>query len=115
MLAQIEEGFDGPLNIERTRYGDDVIVFSLSGEFDLSVAADAAATLAPALDERGAMIVIDLTNLEFIDSSAVAFFYDLARSRPEDDSLRLLRSRHQGVNRVLDLTEVGLVIPIVSA
>jgi anti-sigma B factor antagonist len=114
MLTQTEERFDGPLTIERTRYGDDVIVFSLSGEFDLAVAAQAMDALAPALDEPGAMIVVDLTELEFIDSSGVAFFYGLARARPDKDSLRLLRSRHAGVNRVLDLAEVGAVIPIVS-
>lgn len=115
MLAQTEERIDGPLTIERTRYGDDVVVFSLSGEFDLAVAAQAEEALAPALDEQGAMIVVDLTDLEFIDSSGVGLFYSLARSRPDRDSLRLLRSRHPGVNRVLDLTNVGALIPIVSA
>lgn len=114
MLAQIEERFDGPLTIQRTRYGDDVVVFSLSGELDLAVAANAAEALAPALDEQGTMVVLDLGELEFIDSSGIALFYDLAGSRPDRESLRLLRSRHRGVNRVLELTEVGAVIPIVS-
>jgi anti-sigma B factor antagonist len=115
MLAQFEEQFDGPLTIERTRYGDDVIVFSFAGELDLAVAEEAEDVLAPALEEQGAMVVVDLTELEFIDSSGVALFYGLARSRRDKDSLRVLRSRHEGVNRVLDLTEVGTVVPIVSA
>lgn len=114
MLAQIEERFDGPLTIERTRYGEDVIVVSLAGELDLAVAADAKAVFAAALEEHGAMLVVDLTELEFIDSSGVALFYGLARSHHDKDSMRLLRSRHEGVNRVLELTEVGAVIPIVS-
>jgi anti-sigma B factor antagonist len=115
MLAEIEERFDGPLTIERTRYGDDVIVFSLSGEFDLAGAARAEESIGPAIDEEHAMVVIDLTDLEFMDSSGVALLYGLADSRQDKDSLRVLRSRHAGVNRVLDVTEVGTVIPIVSA
>jgi hypothetical protein len=40
--------------------------------------------------------------------------YSLARSRPDQESLRLVPSRHDGVNRVLELTDVGSVIRIVS-
>lgn len=114
MLAQIEERFDGSLTVKRTRYGDDVLVFSLAGEFDLAVAPGCREALAPALDEPCAMVVVDLTELEFIDSSGIALLYELARARPDKDSLRLLPSRHAGVNRVLALTDVRAVIPTVA-
>jgi anti-anti-sigma factor len=114
MLAQTEERFDGPLTIERTRYGDDVIVFSLAGELDLAVTAVAREILEPGLTDPCAMVVVDLTELEFIGVNGIHLLYELARARPEQDSLRLLPSRHAGVNKVLDLTGVGDVIPVAA-
>jgi anti-sigma B factor antagonist len=114
MLAQIEERFDGPLVIERTRYGDDVIVFSLAGELDLAVAAVTRQILEPVLTDPCPMVVVDLTELEFIGVKGVHLLYELARARPDKESLRLLPSRHPGVNKVLELTGVDTVIPIVS-
>ncbi len=114
MLAQTEERFDGPLTVERTRYGDGVIVVSLAGELDLAVLPYVHDILDPALEEPSAMVVVDLTELEFIGVKGVGLLYELARARPEKDSLRLLRSRHAGVNKVLELTGVPAVIPTVS-
>ncbi|MGH2940966.1 MAG: STAS domain-containing protein [Solirubrobacterales bacterium] len=114
MLAQIEERFDGPLTIERTRYGEDVIVLSLSGEFDLAVAAAGRQLLEPTLEQSCAMMVVDLTELEFMDSSGVSLLYELARVRPDKEALRLIRSRHQGVNKLLELTGVDSVITTVA-
>jgi anti-sigma B factor antagonist len=114
MLAQTEERFDGPLTIKRTRYGDDVIVFALAGELDLASAPVARALLEPALTEPGAMVIVDLTELEFIGVKGVNLLYELARACPDRDSLRLLPSRHPGVNRVLRLTGVDAALPTVS-
>jgi anti-sigma B factor antagonist len=114
MLTQVEERFDGPLTIERTRYGDNVIVFSLSGELDLAAAAAAWFVLEPALDEPSAMLLVDLSDLQFIDSSGIALLYRLADARPGRETLRILPSHHASVNRMLDLTEIGAIITIVA-
>lgn len=115
MLTQTDATLEGPLTITQTRYGDDVVVFTLSGEFDLAVARRAHTMLEPIREADCALTVLDLTELEFIDSSGVAFLYAAARAHPRKDSLRLLPSRHGGVNRVLALTEIGELIPIVTA
>jgi anti-sigma B factor antagonist len=115
MSAQVEVAPRVPFNIELKRYGDDVSVFSVTGEFDLAVAAAAEAALEPAFADPGGLLVVDLTGLEFIDSSGIAMLYALARTRPDLDTLRLVPSRFAGVNRVLDLTAVGSVFPIVPA
>jgi anti-sigma B factor antagonist len=115
MLAQTEGRLDGPLTIERTRYGDDVLAFSLSGELDLAVVGAARRLIEPAFAERGAMVIIDLTELEFIDSSGVALLYALAKAHPDPEALRLLRSRHDAVNRMLDMTAVDSVVRTVSS
>lgn len=114
MLARIEEKLEGPLTIERTRYGEDVIVFSLSGELDLATTADAWHVIEPALDDPGAMIVIDLTELEFLGVKGVGLLFGLAAARADKETLRLLPSVHEGVNRVLEMTGIGSEIPIVS-
>jgi len=114
MLAQREERFDGPLTIERTRYGDDVIVFSLAGEFDRTAIGIGREALEPTLEKPCAMVVLDLTELEFMDSSGVELLYELARDRPGKEALRLIRSRHEGVNRVLEMTGVESVVTTVA-
>jgi anti-anti-sigma factor len=114
MLAQTEGRLDGPLSIQRTRYGDDVIVFQLAGELDLPATIDAWRMIEPALDEPTAMLVIDLTELEFIGVKGVNLLYGLAAARPDKDLIRLLPSVHECVNRVLRMTGVGEAIPTVS-
>jgi anti-anti-sigma factor len=114
MLSQSEERLDGPLRVKYTRYGDDVIVFQLGGELDLATTADAWRVIESALDEPKAMLVIDLTELEFLGVKGVSFLYGLAAARADKDTLRLLPSVHEGVNRVLQLTGVGSAIPIVA-
>lgn len=104
MLSQTEERFDGPLTIERTRYGDDVIVISLSGELDLTSIPLTEGVVEPAMTDASAMVVVDLTELEFLGVKGVHLLYDLARARPDDESLRLVASRHPGPNRVLRVT-----------
>jgi anti-sigma B factor antagonist len=114
MLAQIEQRFDGPLAIERTRYGDDVIVLTVTGELDLATTPVVREILEPAMNEPCAMVVVDLTELEFIGTKGIGLLYELARAYPDTDSLRLLPSRHPGVNKVLELTGVPTVIPMTS-
>lgn len=114
MLAQIQERFDGPPAIERTRYGDDVIVVSLSGELDLATTPSAEEIVGPALTDAGTIVVVDLTELEFIGTKGIALLYELAHARSDKDSVRLLPSRDAGVNKVLELTGVPAVIPTVA-
>jgi anti-anti-sigma factor len=113
MLAKTSPQSGSPFAIEEARYGDDVIVLSLSGELDLAVIEIAKAALEPIAD-RPELAVIDLTDLEFLDSSGVAALYAFARARSDMDSVRLLPSRHDGVNRNLQITDVGSVIRIVA-
>jgi anti-anti-sigma factor len=114
VLAHPEVNSGELFTIEQTLYGSEVLVFSLAGELDLAVIETARAVLEPASSERTEIVVIDLAELEFLDSSGVALLYTLARVRPDTNSLQLLPSRHDGVNRMLELTGVGSVIPIAA-
>jgi anti-anti-sigma factor len=114
MLANSDTHSSGPFTIEATLYGNEVLVYSLAGELDLAVVEVAKAAIEPTIADRPELVVLDLDRLEFLDSSGVRLFYSLARSRPDPESLRLLPSRHVGVNRMLELTDVGSMIRIVS-
>jgi anti-anti-sigma factor len=104
----------GSFDIEQTHYGTEVLVVSFAGELDLAVLETAKETLGAALVDPSPLVVLDLTELELLGTCGVALFHALARERTTPDSLRILPSRHPGVNRVLDLTDLGSVIPIVS-
>jgi anti-anti-sigma factor len=114
MLATTHTHSSGPFTIEATLYGSEVLVYSLAGELDLAVVEIAESAIEPTIADRSELVVIDLDRLEFLDPSGVRLFYSLARSRPDPESLRLLPGRHVGVNRMLELTDIGSVIRIVS-
>jgi anti-sigma B factor antagonist len=102
-----------PFAVETTRYGEGVVVLSFAGELDLAVIETAREALKLVMG-GSELVVIDLTRLEFLDASGVSLLIRLARIRGAPDSLRLLPSRHPGVNRILEATGVGSVIQIVS-
>jgi anti-anti-sigma factor len=115
MLVQNEAKAAGSFGIEQTRYGTEVVLVAFHGELDLAVIETAKEALQPLLvAEPSQLVVLDLTELELLGTCGIALFHALARARTGPDSLRILPSRHGGVNRVLELTEVGSVIPIVE-
>jgi anti-sigma B factor antagonist len=115
MLTHTQSTSDGTIVVEETNYGSDVHVVALAGELDLAVINVVRAALEPALADPPGMVVIDLTELEFLDASGVALFFRLCQTCPRPDSLRLLSSRHQAVNRILELTKVGEIMTIVAS
>jgi anti-sigma B factor antagonist len=113
MLTQPPIHLGIPFSIEETRYGEDVVVLSFAGELDLAVIETAREALEAVVDGCE-LVVIDLTQLEFLDASGVTLLLRLARTRTAPDSLRLLSSRHAEVNRILEVTDVGSVIRIIA-
>lgn len=114
MLVQTEAKAARSLGIEQTHYGTEVLVVSFDGELDLAVIEVAKEALEPAFVDSSQLVVLDLTELELLGTCGIALFHELARARKTNDSLRILASRHSGVNRVLELTDLGVVIPIVA-
>jgi anti-anti-sigma factor len=83
---------------------------SLCGELDLSNACTAELQLEEALNS-GRPLLIDLTNLEFLDSTGIALLV-AALGRPDAGSrLRFLPSETLGVRRVLSLTGLEERLP----
>ncbi|HEX6264430.1 MAG TPA: STAS domain-containing protein [Actinomycetota bacterium] len=86
---------------------DDTTRIILRGGLDMATADDLTATVVPWLDDRPELrsIVIDVTDLTFMDSSGIKAIYDL--TTPPRDLAVTLVSPTRAVRRVLDIT--GLV------
>jgi anti-sigma B factor antagonist len=94
---------DGPLFATWHRYGRDVLVISLAGELDESNVATVRQAIHEATERADdEILVVDLSMLEFIDSSGIAVLFALADLG--DARLRIVPSRAPGVERVLRLT-----------
>lgn len=99
---------DGPLRVSWHRYGQEVLVVSLSGELDQSnVGSLRRAVFDLTADGTEELLVVDLSALEFIDSAGIALLFGLAEGEDDGKGLRIVPSRAPGVERVLKLTGLG--------
>ena len=92
-------------NIGQRLDGGHVIV-TLSGELDLAVGDRVSATLREHL-EAGRRLVVDLSEVTFIDSTGLGAILRSVRSEQDSARLTLRRSRHPQPNRLFTLTGVA--------
>jgi anti-sigma B factor antagonist len=81
------------------------VTLSFAGELDLASAATTKENLARVLEDGAAQVVVDLTELTFIDSTGIALLV-LAKRGDGDGRLRFVPSESAAVCRVLALTGV---------
>lgn len=94
-----------------TERNDDEQVIALAGELDLDGAQRVSLELQRAAAADVRRIVLDLSNLEFIDSSGVRLIVEAdARSRTDGAKLALIRGPRP-VQRVFELTGVAERLP----
>jgi anti-anti-sigma factor len=88
------------------RRGSDQVTLALQGELDFCSGAELAIRLA---DEGrlGARIVVDLTELEFIDSAGMGVLHRAANWAGEDGWTLSLTGPRPNVRRVLALTRLA--------
>jgi len=102
------------LQIESRREGD-VVVVTLRGELDL-----ASSPLFESEIERPEValcpkLVLDLENLQFIDSTGLRIIFSAhARAEERDQQFAVTRGSEQ-VQRLLDITRVGQHLRVVSS
>ena len=96
---------DEIVNLETEQRGE-VIVARLKGELDVSGAPDMGDRIGEAVPTSALGLVMDFTELEFIDSSGIAMLFGLVRrlgSRRQE--LRVVALAGEPVARVLELVE----------
>ena len=103
---------DGTLEV-RTAIEDGTRVVSLSGELDLSNAETAKTALQEA-QEADAPLIVDMRELEFIDSTGIALLVGIIGGDPGPE-VRFVPSDSAAVTRVMELTGLAGRLPLVEA
>jgi len=91
--------------------GDGVSVVSLAGELDLSTLPDLEGPLFEELRTRTG-VVVDLTQLIFIDSSGIGLLIKASGLRSDPAAMHIAIAPESQVERVLGLTGVDRALPV---
>jgi anti-sigma B factor antagonist len=102
---------DGTLTVETHRDGDGALVLQLLGELDLASVPTFGAALALA-EHDARELVIDLSGLEFVDSSGISQFL-AAHERAEREGRRLrFRRGSPTVERILRISGLDQILEL---
>lgn len=95
---------------------DDVVVVRLAGELDISVAVLTGRRITEAVPTSARGVVVDMTGLEFMDSSGVSMLFALARQvGSHRQQLRVVAPLGKPVARVLEIVEFDRAAPVHTA
>jgi anti-anti-sigma factor len=101
---------DGTLVVRRAQDADAEVV-SLCGELDLANAGTAETELREALSSGG-KVVVDMRELEFIDSTGIALLVSALGQNGNGAKLSFIPSESPAVTRVLELTGLAERLPL---
>lgn len=105
---------DGTLRV-RTSQDGSAHVIALAGELDLANADTLGAALEKAEQDSAARITIDMTELEFIDSTGIAMLVSAHRRlNAGEKRIWLVRSQSSAVQRVMSVTGLDEELPFLS-
>jgi anti-anti-sigma factor len=91
----------------------EVTVAIVHGELDISNASATGDSIAAELRIHSRGLVVDFSELEFLDSSAISMLFGLARRLGERrQELHLVAPRGGAVERVLDIVEFERAAPV---
>ena len=91
----------------------ELVVASVSGELDMSVAPALGDEIAAAVPTSARALIVDLSGLEFIDSSGIAMLFSLARRlSSRRQQLHVVAPEGEPVHRVLELVEFDRAAPM---
>ena len=95
-----------------TTPGSDRFVITVSGEVDLATSPDLDTAIIAAIESKAGSVVVDLTDVSFMDSSGLgAIVRGLKRCREADKDLDLVITNER-VLKVFGITGLDQVIPI---
>lgn len=105
---------DGTL-VVRTEKSQSTHTIALCGELDLANAATAEAELRASLEADDTAVVVDMRELEFIDSTGIALLVAVLGHDDGGTRIRFIPSESPAVTRVLDLTGLAERLPLAEA
>jgi anti-anti-sigma factor len=103
---------EGLVGLEIERRGD-VVVASVTGELDIAGASRTGERITEAVPTSAVGLVVDLMELEFIDSSGIAMLFGLARKLgSRRQRLSVAAPSGGSVWRVLEIVEFERAAPV---
>jgi anti-anti-sigma factor len=92
---------------------DEVVVARLTGELDISVADTTGRKIADAVPSSARGVVVDMSGLDFMDSSGVSMLFALARRvGSHRQQLCVVAPAGRPVSRVLQIVEFDRAAPV---
>ncbi len=114
MTNETREIADGTL-VVRTSGNGEATVVSLCGELDLANAGTAEAALQACFEDNDGAVVVDMRELEFIDSTGIALLVTTLGRNDAGATVRFVPSSSPAVSRVLELTGLAERLPLAEA
>ena len=101
------------VGLEIEQRDDHVVVARLTGELDISAAERTGKKIADAVPSSARGLVVDMSGLEFMDSSGVSMLFSLARQvGSHRQQLRVVAPPGRPVSRVLQIVEFDRAAPV---
>lgn len=102
-------------NIQSEKTPENVSVIEVAGELDLYTAPRLKEVLLSAIDEGVSRILIDLTRVHFIDSSALGVLIGGVKRLKDRDGRLVLVSVDENVNWIFQITGLNSVFDIYTS
>ena len=103
------------LALSSRRLANGILLVSARGEVDLYTAPDLERTLAEAVAEAPAQLVVDLSEASFVDSTALQVLLRAARQLAQQEGVLTVVVPDPTVRRVFEITGFDRVFPVVSS
>ena len=114
MASEQREIADGTL-VVRSIESDGSRVVAFSGELDLANAGTAESALESSLADAALPVIVDMRELEFIDSTGIALLVSALGNNGSEERVRFIPSSASAVARVLELTGLAERLPLAEA
>lgn len=114
MPSEQREIADGTL-VVRSHENGGTCVIAFAGELDLANAGTAESALESSLGDTAKSVVVDMRELEFIDSTGIALLVSALGRNEDDVRISFIPSDSPAVTRVLELTGLAERLPLAEA
>jgi anti-sigma B factor antagonist len=114
MTSEQREIADGTL-VVRSQQSDGSLVIAFAGELDLANAGTAENALEGSLADASTPVIVDMRELEFIDSTGIALLVSTLSRNDGETRVSFIPSDFPAVTRVLELTGLAERLPLANA
>ena len=114
MSSEQREIADGTLVVRSQENGDSHVI-AFAGELDLANAGTAESALDSSLANASTPVIVDMRELEFIDSTGIALLVSALGRNKDDARVSFIPSHFPAVTRVLELTGLAERLPLAEA